>query len=48
MERLKVQREVAFDIMRKYARSERRKLKDIAEEIVAASDALNNPRKFLP
>jgi two-component system, response regulator PdtaR len=48
MERHKVPRDVAFDILRKYARSERRKIKEIAEEIAAASDALSAPRKFLP
>ena len=48
MERHKVHRDIAFDILRKHARSERRRIKEIAEEIAAASDTLNEPRKFLP
>jgi response regulator NasT len=41
MERLRLDREAAFDALRDDARSQRRRINEVAEELVAAADRLN-------
>ena len=48
MERYRVNRADAFSILRQYARSERRKIKQVAEDLLAAADTLSIPQRFLP
>lgn len=46
MERFKLTDERAFEALRAYARSERRKLQDVSSEIVAAVETLNQANRF--
>ena len=46
MERYRVSRHTGFDMLRQYARSERRKLRLISEDLVNAADALNTPFQY--
>jgi response regulator NasT len=46
MERYKLTDEKAFDVLRTYARSDRRKLQEVADEIVAAVETLNQLNRF--
>jgi len=48
MERYRVNRDMAFKILRKYARSERLKIKQIAGDLLSAADTLSIPHEFLP
>ena len=48
MERYRVNRAMAFNILRQHARSERRNVKQIAEDLLSASDTLNILHQFLP
>lgn len=41
MERYKTDRDTAFGVLRDHARSQRRKLNDVAQELLAAAEALN-------
>ena len=41
MERYKTDRETSFEILRNYARSHRRKLNDVAKELLSAAETLN-------
>ena len=41
MERSRVDRQGAFDILRIHARSQRRKISDVAEEFVKAAEVIN-------
>lgn len=41
MERLKLERHAAFEMLRQKARSERRKITEIADEVLDAVEALN-------
>ena len=43
MERRRLDRDEAFETLRAYARSQRRRLRDVAAEIVGAVEALNKP-----
>jgi hypothetical protein len=43
MERRRLGRQAAFEALRSQARSQRRRLQDVAAEIVNAVDALNKP-----
>ena len=43
MERRRLGRQAAFEALRSQARSQRRRLEDVANEIVNAVDALNKP-----
>ncbi|MGZ3158548.1 MAG: ANTAR domain-containing response regulator [Burkholderiaceae bacterium] len=42
MERYKTDRETAFEVLRDYARSQRRKINDIAQELLTAEESLNS------
>jgi len=48
MERYRVNRDMAFKILRQYARSERLKIKQIAGDLLSAADTLSIPHEFLP
>ncbi|HAT29503.1 MAG TPA: response regulator [Janthinobacterium sp.] len=41
MERYKTDRDTAFTVLRDHARSQRRKLNDVAQEVLASAEALN-------
>ena len=41
MERYKTNRGTAFTVVRDHARSQRRKLNDVAQEVLASAEALN-------
>lgn len=45
MERRGLDRKAAFDALREHARSQRRKLRDVAAEIVQAAETVNLPRR---
>jgi response regulator NasT len=44
MERYRLRRQEAFDALRVHARSQRRRLEDVAVEMVAAAEALSLPQ----
>lgn len=48
MERRGLDREEAFETLREYARSQRRKLREVAAEIVQAAEVVNLPRRPKP
>jgi len=48
MERYRLSQQAAFQTLRQYARSNRMKIKHVAEELLGAQDRLNIPREFLP
>ena len=48
MERYRVNRDMAFEVLRQYARADRRKIKQIATDLLTASDTLSIPQQFLP
>lgn len=48
MERYRLDRQMAFETLRQYARSEQLKIKQIAEDLLNAADTLNVLQEFLP
>ena len=48
MERYRVNRDMAFKILRQYARSERLKLNQLAANLLSAAETLSIPPQFLP
>jgi response regulator NasT len=48
MERYKTDRETAFEVLRDFARSQRRKLNDIAQELLLAEETLNRFTERFP
>jgi len=48
MERYRVSRDTAFKILRKYARSERLKLNQLAADLLNAAETLSIPSQFFP
>lgn len=48
MERRGLDRKAAFNTLREYARSQRRRLRDVAAEIVHAAEVVNLPRRPKP
>lgn len=48
MERYRVNRDMAFHVLRQHARAQRRNIKQIAEDLLNASDTLNILHQFLP
>ena len=48
MERYRVNRDMAFKILRQYARSERLKLNQLAANLLHAAETLSIPSQFLP
>lgn len=48
MERQGLDRKAAFDALREYARAQRRKLREVAAEIVHAAEVVNLPRRPKP
>jgi len=44
MERQRLDRQMAFEALRRQARSQRRKIAEVAEEILSAAETLNAPR----
>jgi len=48
MERFRLDRHAAFEVLRKFARSEQRKINHVAEDLLRSADTINDLREFLP